>query len=415
MGRSVLLSGLTLAPTLTPTLLLTAAIMLMTACSTRGRSFGEDVAFLRQYVDTIVLGGDGDDARVAVVPAYQGRVMTSTATGDEGRSYGWINDEVIASGEIQPHINVFGGEDRFWLGPEGGQFALFFPGGASFTLDDWQTPAVIDTEPFDLVSHGDTEVRFRRQATLTNYSGTTFEIEIERDVRLLEAASVSSLLGVDPGSADVVAFETRNRITNMGPDWSKDTGLLSIWILGMYTPSPATMVVIPFRQGDVRERGPIVNDAYFGKVPAERLVIGSGVLFFSADGRYRSKIGLGPRRATPVCGSYDADGGVLTIVQYNQPGPGATDYVNSMWEVQERPYGGDAINSYNDGPPAPGAKPMGPFYELETSSPAVELRSGEALTHIHRTFHLEGDRRQLDRIATATFGVGLHEIESGLR
>jgi hypothetical protein len=25
-----------------------------------------------------------------------------------------------------PHINVFGGEDRFWLGPEGGQFSIFF-------------------------------------------------------------------------------------------------------------------------------------------------------------------------------------------------------------------------------------------------------------------------------------------------
>ncbi len=41
----------------------------------------------------------------------------------------------------------------------------------------------------------------------------------------------------------------------------------------------------------------MVNDAYFGKPPAERLEIGDGVLFFSGDGKFRSKIGLPPRRA----------------------------------------------------------------------------------------------------------------------
>ena len=59
---------------------------------------------------------------------------------------------------------------------------------------------------------------------------------------------------------------------------------------------------------------------------------------------------------------------MLTLVQYTRPA-GATRYVNSMWAIQQNPYGGDVINSYNDGPPAPGAAPLGPFYELETSSP----------------------------------------------
>ena len=31
-------------------------------------------------------------------------------------------------------MNVFGGEDRFWLGPEGGQFALYFKAGDPFDL-----------------------------------------------------------------------------------------------------------------------------------------------------------------------------------------------------------------------------------------------------------------------------------------
>ena len=65
---------------------------------------------------------------------------------------------------------------------------------------------------------------------------------------------------------------------------------------------------------------------------------------------------------------------MLTLVQYDQP-EGATDYVNSMWEIQKEPFAGDVVNSYNDGPPAPGAKPLGPFYELETSSPGRSARA----------------------------------------
>ena len=58
--------------------------------------------------------------------------MTSTASGLLGPSFGWLNREVIAARKKQPHMTVFGGEDRFWLGPEGGQYALYFPPGAPF-------------------------------------------------------------------------------------------------------------------------------------------------------------------------------------------------------------------------------------------------------------------------------------------
>ncbi|MCZ7682849.1 MAG: hypothetical protein M5U28_30240 [Sandaracinaceae bacterium] len=89
-------------------------------------TFGDDVAFLRAHLPGLVVLERGD-ARVAIVPEYQGRVMTSSARGEAGRSYGWMNRELIASGRLVPHMNAFGGEDRFWLGPEGGPFALYFP------------------------------------------------------------------------------------------------------------------------------------------------------------------------------------------------------------------------------------------------------------------------------------------------
>jgi hypothetical protein len=167
--------------------------------------------------------------------------------------------------------------------------------------------------------------------------------------------------------------------------------------------------VIPIVGGDDAALGPKVNDTYFGKVPEDRLRVTDDVLFFRGDGEYRSKIGVSPRRAKPVAGSYDARGRVLTIVQFNRP-EGATDYVNSMWELQDAPFGGDVVNSYNDGPPEPGAKPMGPFYELETSSPAAALAPGDSIQHIHRTFHFQGDENSLNRIALSVLGISLAEI-----
>jgi hypothetical protein len=81
-----------------------------------------------------------------------------------------------------------------------------------------------------------------------------------------------------------------------------------------------------------------------------------------------------------------------------------------MWEQQKDPYGGDVVNSYNDGAPAPGKPPLGGFYELETSSPAAELAPGQSLTHTHRTFHFVGEPAALEPIAKAVLGVSLSEI-----
>ena len=110
-------------------------------------------------------------------------------------------------------------------------------------------------------------------------------------------------------------------------------------------------------------------------------------------------------------GSYDAANQVLTIVKFNKPN-GVTTYVNSMWEIQEDPYSGDVINSYNDGPPEPGAVQLGSFYELESSSPAVELEPMAFLIHIQQTYHFEGDESILNNIAETVLGVGLDEIKT---
>ena len=377
----------------------------------RAAGFDADIAFLRQHTPVVVLADPSGSAQVAVAPAYQGRVMTSTTGGSDAPSFGWIGRAAIASGQRQPHMNVFGGEDRFWLGPEGGQFALYFKPGDPFDLDHWQVPAPIDWDAWDIVGQSATEVRFRKPMTLVNYSTTQMTVDVDRTVRLLSNDDVARLLGVSPGSAvRTVAFESSNMVTNAGnTEWKPETGLVSVWILGMFNPSAETTIALPFTPGPESTLGPIVNDAYFGKVPADRLVITPSAVFFRGDGQYRSKIGLSPSRASEIAGSYDAAGHVLTLVQYSRPA-GATRYVNSMWEIQREPYKGDVINSYNDGPPAPGKAPLGPFFELETSSPALGLAPAQQYTHVHRTFHFVGAEADLDRLARATIKVGLDAI-----
>ncbi len=379
-----------------------------------GVMFKDDLAFLQKHVDVFVL--QSDERSMAVVsPALQGRVLTSTADGPNGLSFGWINRELIASKVNNPHINAYGGEDRFWLGPEGGQFSLFFKPGDPFDLEHWYTPKPVNEEPFEAVERGRDRAVFAKKMSLDNYSNARFDIRLRRTVLMLDRKAAAERFDYSfPEALKQVAFESQNVITNIGDRaWDKETGLVSIWILGMYNPSPTTTVVIPFKPGDESVLGPKVNDAYFGKPPAERLAVKDSVLFFSADGRFRSKIGISPLRARRMLGSYDARHQVLTLVTFNLP-EGAVDYVNSMWKIQEQPYAGDVVNSYNDGPAAPGQKPMGPFYELETSSPAAALAPGESLEHVHTTLHLQGDTKALDAVSRALLGVSLKEIETAL-
>jgi hypothetical protein len=181
----------------------------------------------------------------------------------------------------------------------------------------------------------------------------------------------------------------------------------SVWLLGMYPPTPSTVVFIPYNQ---EFEGKVVKDDYFGKVPADRLVVKDGFVYFKIDGKFRAKIGLPAGSAKDLCGSFDPKAGVLNILKYTVP-QGDNDYVNSQWGPQENHFGGDVINSYNDGPTETGVV-MGPFYEIETSSPGAALDPGESLTHTQFTFHLEGDIDSLAPVAKEVFGADLGVVRT---
>ncbi len=377
----------------------------------RKGTFGYDLQFLKQYHKDLILLGDGSDAgaQIIILPAYQGRVMTSTADGNGGMSFGWINYDLIDSNKEEEHFHAFGGEERFWLGPEGGPFSIFFKKGDPFDFDHWYVPKAIDTEPFILVSSSKTEANFQREINLKNYSGFEFNLRVNRHIRLLSKTEIPLLLGFPLSeNLQIVGFESNNSITNTGnTPWTKEKGLLSIWILSMFNAGNKTTIAVPYKQGNENDLGKIVTDDYFGKVPVERLKIKNGIIFLNADANYRSKIGISPKRALPILASFDQVNEVLTIAQFSLPAFPA-EYVNSLWEMQENPFDGDVVNAYNDG--FIDGKQMGKFYELESSSPAATLNVGESMHHLHRTIHLKGNSNELNEITKTLLGIHLSEF-----
>lgn len=389
-------------------------LFLLSACkeqSDQKGTFAYDLAFLKKHhKDLVLLKDPSGGAQVIVLPAYQGRVMTSTADGEKGISFGWINYDLIAEGKFSEQFTALGGEERFWLGPEGGQFSLYFKKGADFTFNNWIVPRPIDSEPFNLISATETEAKFEKDMHLENYSGTMFDLKVSRNISLLDKKALNELLGLQL-SSDIrsVGFQSENILTNIGTEtWNEQKGLLSVWVLSMLKSNDQTNVVIPYKKGDSLSLGKIVTDDYFGKLDTERLKIKDGYLLFKADAKQRSKIGVSPKRALPIAGSYDAENNVLTISQFSLP-EGVTSYVNSTWKIQDDPFVGDAVNAYTDGPIE--GKQMGKFYEIESSSPALSLAPGANATHIHRTIHLSGSTEKLNEIALKVLGLSLNQLK----
>ena len=66
-------------------------------------SYAQAKAFLAAHTQVLELT-DGHGARVAVCPQWQGRVMTSTCDGPQGRSFGFIHREFIETRQAEPEV-----------------------------------------------------------------------------------------------------------------------------------------------------------------------------------------------------------------------------------------------------------------------------------------------------------------------
>ena len=149
-------------------------------------------------------------------------------------------------------------------------------------MKNWFTPPAFN--------EGEWKVRFRSQGgrssvnmsmhmKFQNTSSTWFDIDVIRQVKLLSSDDFNKIFGSTAGElvgqpgVKMVAYETANRITNRGPAFSKDKGMISIWILGMMNASPKAVIIAPYKPGSEAELGPVVKGDYFGTVPADRLKV----------------------------------------------------------------------------------------------------------------------------------------------
>ena len=374
-------------------------------------TFGYDLDFLKQRDSVVVLNSKDGNGQIIVSPKYQAKVFTSTAAGMNGKSFGWINYKTFAQKSLDPHMNAYGGEDRLWLGPEGGKFSLFFKPRTKMEIANWHTPAVIDNEEWKLVSHTDKTASLTKSAELQNYAGTTLSFSISRDIQMLEAADAEKKLGIAiSNKVKSVAFSTINTISNTGNKaWDRQTGAPCLWNLDMFSPSPKTVIVVPY---DQNAPGKVATTDYFGEISKDRIKFSNGILLFRADGKSRGKLGMSPLKAKTMAGSYDGENNVLTIALFDTD-PKST-YLNQEWKTDKDPFIGDAVNAYNDGKLADGTQ-MGPFYEIESVSPAAFLKPAEKLSHTHSVFHFTGDKDELNRIALKTLGISLADIQAAFK
>lgn len=374
-------------------------------------TFGYDLRYLAARDSLVVLSDEKGEAQVIVSPGYQAKVFTSTVSGPGGPSLGYLNYKALEAEEINPHMNGYGGENRFWLGPEGGQYSVYFAPGVRQVYDNWHTPKPTDTEPWKVVSRGPRRVAMRKTMEVQNYKGVRLRIEAERSVHLFSTEQIASFLGIRLAKGvRCVGYATENKVTNRnGFAWTPETGTICIWMLDMFNTAPRSLTVIPFQKGDADELGKIATTDYFGEIPADRLKTEEQTLFLKTDGRYRSKLGMNARRTRAIAGNYDPDRQRLTLATFDVDKAGT--YLNQEWNPAKDPLAGDVLNAYNDGPLEDGSL-MGPFLEIESASPAAFLRPGESLAHHHQVFHFVGDEASLTPISETLLGVPIEKLKS---
>ena len=92
-------------------------------------------------------------------------------------------------------MNAYGGENRLWLGPEGGKFSLYFKPGSSMEFANWHTPAPIDTESWEVTGQTSYSVAMKKDMQLTNYQGTRLQLSVDRNINMLSRQQIKRRQG----------------------------------------------------------------------------------------------------------------------------------------------------------------------------------------------------------------------------
>jgi hypothetical protein len=361
--------------------------------------------------DAYLLEGRRKGKQVLVCPSLAGRVMGTTYNGAGGDFGGFVDAKAFREG-MKDIWDNWGGEERYWLCPEGGQFDLMF-GGKKNCFDNYRVQDGFNHSKYQVVDQAQTgdSITMKASFNLVNGIGTRFEVESVRRITALDSCPYAVGTG---GTVDFVGFQSESTITNIGKNpWTRETGCLAHWHLGQFLPGPQVIVVIPFRQGHLSD--PPIREDYFrefcidGRMPPNRYWTKDGYTLFKADGKCRMKIGQNRSRALGWLASYNLQTHEIILMDYDYYTH--LDYAASYWYEQAEPFNGDCISFSAEGPGAPG-EPDGRCYELESMSPAMLLAPGESFTFRTRTMHIKGPRRTMAALCRRQLGPELAALEA---
>ena len=357
-----------------------------------------------------------DGGKVLVTPGLMGRALTARVGSIS--SVGYVSLREIEAGPRDVPWNNYGGLDRFWVGPETGEFGIFFKPGVKLEMENWRVPEDLNKGGMKKVeSEVDQEgvITLTKNMTFRNFSGTEFQIKATREIGIIPSDKLNEELGtLLPDGVSFVGSYSMNTLTNIGEDkWEKENGLLNIWILGQFNAGPKTLVIAPSRPGDESELGSRFTDKYLGELSKDapdRIKVIDNAIIFRADARLESKFGLNPNRSTGFAGSYDPMSKLLIIVKFDVHSKSDL-YADFTWKTDDPdPFKGDVFQSYNSGGEKPGQISSHPFYELESTSPCKELNPNEEIIHRHATFCFVGDPGNLEKLAEKVLGVSLQKV-----
>jgi hypothetical protein len=362
--------------------------------------FKEEVNLLAKYYSPITLSRG--EQQVVILPELQGRVMSSTSNGGDAKGYGWFNYEYFEQSKRDQNA-AMGGGSRLWFGPDASKFSLFFKPNTKTIPDNIIVPQAVSLTPFNVVSSSNEKVVLTKELSMQNYQGFVFDFSVKREVELLAKSQLPVTIS---NNVDWVGYQVNTEVINTSNKvWQKSTGLFSIWELGAFYPSNNTTVVIPI--------GKPLSQAtrYFSDVKASHTHIEDNLVFYNADANYMNKIGIPSGHTLPKFGSYDENRRLLTVVTFTITRDEEADYVNGIWQFNGDAFNGEIINVFNDGPDDLGDY-FGPFYELETSSKALNLKPKESYQHQHTTMHFQGSEASLNQISVMLLGVQLEKVKT---
>jgi uncharacterized protein DUF6786 len=364
--------------------------------------------------DAYELRGRHAQPLALVAPSLSARVMATTFDGENGSVNGFVDAQAFREG-MRDIWDNWGGEERYWLAPEGGQFGLMFQGKEN-CFANYHVQAGFNNQSYTVTSfdEGSNSLTMEASFELQNAAGTRFNIHSTRRITALDDCPYAVGGGSDVKS---VGFESTSKVVNAGYNaWTRETGCLAHWHLGQFLLGPRVVAIIPFRQCATSD--PPVREDYFrefcidGKMPPERYCVRDGFVLLKADGKYRTKIGQNRTRATGLIASYNLDNDMMTFLDYDfYP---RLEYAASYWYEQADPFHGDCISVSAEGPEVTGG-PDGRCYELEALSPAMFLAPDQSFTFRTRTMHVRGPRREMATICRRQLGVEVSTLEAFAR